>query len=236
MENEKVLVFIPVKNEEKTIKKILDEIFQKNKTWAVLVVDDSSDDNTLNEVKKTNAKLIPLIINTKGNSTVLTAFMFAAKKEYDYLLKIDGDGQQEVDSLNEMLLALKNGRSDIVIGSRYIKKMEETDSFLRVMGRVFSSALINFKIRKRYNITDCTSGLRGWNSKAIRILNENYQKNNIRHETVYLQYEIILAARSGLKITEIPAFYNKRKYGKSKSFSSFNMLFYPIRLMLLLLI
>jgi len=232
---EKVLVFIPVKNEEKTIKKIIDDIFRIYPTWDVLVVDDNSDDLTINEVSKTNAMIIPLILNTRAHSSVLSAFMVAYKRSYDYLLKIDGDGQQDVSVLNDLVVALKEHSADIVIGSRYVKKMKETDSFLRVVGRVFSSALVNFKIRGKNNITDCTSGIRGWNGKAIKLLNEIYFENSIKHLTVYLQYEIILGSRLGLKIVEVPAFYNKRKFGKSKSFSGTNMFTYPFRLMLLLI-
>ena len=235
MSDEKVLVFIPVKNEEKTIKKIIEDILQKNPSWDVLVVDDNSNDGTISEVKKTKAMLVTLILATRGHSSVLAAFLLAARKKYNYLLKIDGDDQQEIDVLNDLVSALKQSHADIAIGSRYVKKMEETDSFLRVVGRVFSSALVNFKIRGKNNISDCTSGIRGCNAKAIKLLNEIYSKNSIKHETVYLQHEIILASRLGLKIVEVPAFFNKRKFGKSKSFSSANMFTYPFRLMLLLI-
>lgn len=231
MKEEKVLVFIPVKNEEKTIKKIIDEIASMYPTWDILVVDDVSDDNTVEEVKKTKAKLLPMLLNTKGVGTVLTAFRTASIGHYDYLVKIDGDGQQEVSLLKLLIQELKKPGVDIAIGSRYIKVQEETDSFVKVIGRVGSSALINFKIRGKNRITDCTTGVRAWNKKSIEILNQIYFDQVLAHDSVFWVREAVIASRNNLKIAEIPAFYHKREHGKSKSFSLTNMWTFPFRLL-----
>ena len=234
MDEKRILVYIPVKNEEMTIKKVIDEISTAHPSWDILVVDDCSDDNSIFEVKKTKATIAPLIINTKGVGTILTAFMIAKKNNYDFMVKIDGDGQQEVGVLEPLIKSMYEKNTDIVIGSRYVKKQKETDSFLKVLGRVVSSSLINFKIRGKNNITDCTSGVRAWNSKSIGLLTDVYMQEPIAHDSMFWIREAIIASRLGLKINEIPAFYNKRMYGKSKSFSPINMLTFPLRLISLL--
>ncbi len=228
---ERVLVFIPVKNEEKTIKKIIEEISVTYPTWDIVVIDDVSDDNTCQEVQKTKARLIPMLLNTRAIGTILTAFLIAAKEKYDYLVKIDGDGQQEVSVLKLLLDAIKTNRADIAIGSRYVKRQQETDSFVKVIGRVTSSALINFKIRGKNKISDCTSGVRAWNANSIRILSNLYYEKPLAHDSVFWVREAIIASRNGLKIIEIPAFYHKREHGKSKSFSPVNMITFPLRLL-----
>lgn len=235
MVQDKVLVFIPVKNEENTIKKIIDEISDVYPNWDILVIDDESTDNTIREASRTKAKVIPLVMNTLGRSSVIASFMIAQAGKYDYLVKIDGDGQQEVSVLGLLIQALRDNQADIAIGSRYIKKMPETDSFIKVIGRVTSSALINFKARGKNKITDCTSGVKAWNAKSIRLLSTMYFKHGMNHGTVYLQREIIFATRNGLRITEVPAFYKKREHGKSKSFNLTNMIAYPFRLLFLLI-
>ncbi len=230
----KVLVYVPVMNEEKTVKAIVDEIYKKFPDWDVIVVDDVSEDNTIQEVQKTKARLIPLLINTKGSGGDLVAFMMASKEKFDYLLKIDGDGQQDVDTLGRLLDVLKKNKADIAVGSRYLKKQRETDSFIKVIGRTVTSSLINFKIRGKNRITDTTSGIRAWNSKSIQVLNEYYTQKDLVHDTMFWTRENIEASKFGLKIYEIPAFYKKREYGKSKSFSLRNMFFFPIRLLMIL--
>jgi len=232
---DKVLVFIPVKNEEKTIKKIINDIADVHPSWDILVIDDESTDDTIKEASKTKARVVSLVMNTLGRSSVITSFMIAYTGKYDYMVKIDGDGQQEVSVLWPLIQALKNNQADIVIGSRYVKKTPETDSFIKVIGRVTSSALINFKTRGKSKITDCTSGVKAWNAKSIRLLSSMYFNDGMCHGTVYLQREIIFAARNGLRIIEIPAFYKKREHGKSKSFNLINMLSYPFRFLFLLI-
>jgi len=226
---ERVLVYVPVLNEEKTIKSVVDEIYEKFPAWDVIVVDDDSEDNTVSEVLKTKARLIPLLINTKGNGGDIVSFMLADNEKYDYLLKIDGDGQQDVALLGELLETLRKNKGDIVVGSRYLKKQKETDSFIKVIGRVSTSALVNFKVRNKNRITDCTSGIRAWNSKSIKILNDYYTKNNLVHDSLFWVRECIVASRLGLKIVEIQAFYKQREFGESKSFSLKRMIIFPFR-------
>lgn len=229
--SDKILVFIPVKNEEMTIRGIVDEISITYPHWDIIVIDDGSNDNTREEVQKTRAKLVPLLLNTKGVGTVLTAFSIAVNGEYDYLVKIDGDGQQEVSLLKPLVDSIKTNHVDIAIGSRYVKKQQETDSFVKVIGRVTSSALINFKIRGKNKISDCTSGVRAWNVNSIKILSEIYYEKPLAHDSVFWVREAVIASRNGLKIIEIPAFYHKREHGKSKSFSPVNMITFPLRLL-----
>lgn len=235
MKTDRVLVFIPVLNEEKTIKKIIDEISLTYPNWDILVVDDGSTDATIKEAQKTKATVIPLLINSEGVGTVLTALMIASRSKYDYMVKIDGDGQQEVSVLKQLVQTLKENNVDIAVGSRYLKKTEETDSFIKVIGRVMSSGLINFKLRGKNKITDCTSGIRAWNSKSIMKLNEIYSRQNLGNGSVFWIREAFIASDNGLKIQEIPAFYFERKHGKSKSFSISNMWTFPFRLGLILI-
>jgi len=195
--------------------------------------------NTMNAskklAKKTKAKLVPFVINTKGSGSDLISFMIADHEKYDFLLKIDGDGQQEVDDLEKLYQVLKNGQGDIAVGSRYLKNQKETDSFIRVIGRVTTSALLNFKLRGKNKISDCTSGIRAWNHKSIKMLNEHYDKKDLVNDSMFWVREDLIATRMGLKIYEIPVFYNERKFGKSKSFSLINMIGFPFRFLILFL-
>lgn len=232
---DRVLVYVPVLNEEKTVKCVVDEVAQLYPKWDIIVVDDGSEDNTIKEAQKTKARIIPLLINTKGVGPDLTAFLVAKNEKYDFLVKIDGDGQQEPDLLKTLIEALKENDADIVVGSRYLRKQKETDSFVRTIGRVTSSSLINFKIRNKNCITDCTSGIRGWNKKSISILTDVYLEKDLAHDSVFWSREVIIGSKLGLKFCEVPAFYHPRKFGKSKSFSLKNMITFPLRLILVLM-
>ncbi len=79
--------------------------------------------------------------------------------------------------------------------------------------------MINFKVRGKNRITDCTTGIRAWNKKSIGILNNIYFQKPLAHYSVFWVREAIIASYKNLKISEIPAFYHKREFGESKSFS-----------------
>lgn len=236
MKKSRVLVYVPVKDEEKTVRSVVDEIAELYPKWDIIVVDDKSEDNTISETQKTKARLIPLVMNTKGVGPDLTAFLVAYNEGYDYLLKIDGDGQQEAKLLNEMYQKLKENYGDICVGSRYVKKQIETDSFIKIIGRVATSALVNFKIGKNNSVTDCTSGIRAWNKKSLSMLTPYYMKKSLAHDTVFWIREAIIGTKMGLKFCEVPAFYHPRKFGNSKSFSLKNMITFPIRFLMIMVL
>ena len=92
MNEEKILVIIPTLNEELIIRKVISEIkvFQN---IDILVIDGYSYDKTFNEVKKEQVNIIQ-IDNKFGISLAIeTGIMFASKNNYDFLVRVDEDGQ-----------------------------------------------------------------------------------------------------------------------------------------------
>ena len=49
---EKILIIIATYNEKKNIHLLLSRIFQENKNYSILIVDDNSTDGTLEEIEK----------------------------------------------------------------------------------------------------------------------------------------------------------------------------------------
>jgi len=96
--------------------------------------------------------------------------------------------------------------------------------------------LINFKLKGKNHITDVTSGLRGWNAQSIKIFQKIYSTRPLPNNSTFWIVEDIIATKKNLTIKEVPTFYSKRKYGKSKSFSPLNMAFFVFRLLHILII
>jgi len=51
---------------------------------------------------------------------VQTAFLYARDRGYDAVVRIDGDGQHEVEDIPKVLEPILAGRADAVIGSRFL--------------------------------------------------------------------------------------------------------------------
>lgn len=108
---QKVTVIIPVFNEEKTIGNVI-KLAQKSKlTDEVIVVDDKSEDHTVEEAIKNNAKVITSKILGKGCS--MKEGMDVARNEV--IVYLDGDiDNYEDDIVNYLAYPILNNECDFV--------------------------------------------------------------------------------------------------------------------------
>ena len=136
MSKPKLSIVIPTYNEKENIFKILERLRKalKNITHEIIFVDDNSPDGTSAVVKdcmKNSAK-IRLIhrIGRKGLAGAVIEGVFAANA--DIVAVMDCDLQHDETKLLDMIeMFSKNNSLDVVIGSRFTKKGEisETISF-----------------------------------------------------------------------------------------------------------
>ena len=80
-----------------------------------------------------------------------TGYRYALQNEYEIAIQIDGDGQHDTAYLKDVIVPIRNGQADIVIGSRFIDKQGFQSSGMRRMGIRFLSMLIR-----------CVCGARGY--------------------------------------------------------------------------
>ena len=169
----KALVIIPTYNEAENIKKVI-EASIRDKTFDVLVVDDSSPDGTssiVKEVIKSYPKKIFLEVRKNKDGlgrAYVHGFKWAIKKKYDYIFEMDADFSHNPSELITMLEYLKKG-SDMVIGSRYIKGINVVNWPL---GRILLSYLASVYVRviTSMPIKDPTAGFVGYKREVLEAI------------------------------------------------------------------
>jgi len=225
----KVLVMIPAYNEEQTVGRIVKSVMDLHPGFRVVVVDDGSDDGTVKNAAEAGAEVVSLPFHCGGSIAIQTGYLMAARHNFDYLVKIDADGQHKPEEVSKLLNPLLEGEADITVGSRYRTHENNNDhSTVKAGGRLFSSSLVS--LFRKMEITDVTSGMRAWNRKAINVLMDQYRERKIVEDSVFWVAETILASKLGLRMKEVAIDVLPRIYGKSKSFSTDKMLMYPVRL------
>lgn len=152
-----ISIVIPVYNENKIVVSVLDKIFVtiknlKSHEFEVIVVNDCSQDGTLEILKKYEG--IKLISNpyNLGYGASLKRGIKVAKFEWIFIT--DADGTYPVETLPKFLAYMQD--YDMVIGSRTTTK-NETPLLRRPAKKFlngFASWLVNFKI------PDLNSGMR----------------------------------------------------------------------------
>ena len=157
----KVLAIIPAYNEELNLKKVVEDI-KKNTEYDYVIINDCSNDNTLELCKKEKFNYLSLPVNYGLTSAVQLGFKYALKHNYDVAIQFDGDGQHDAKYLKKIVDEIKNG-NDVVIGSRFVDQKKPFSS------RMIGSRLLSFLIRitTGEKITDPTSGLRAYAKTVI---------------------------------------------------------------------
>jgi hypothetical protein len=225
----KVLVMIPAYNEEKTVGNVVESVRSLYPNFKVVVIDDGSQDETPKKAIEAGADVVSLPFHCGGSIAIQTGYLIAARNNFDYTVKIDADGQHKPEEVPKLLAPLLRGEADITVGSRYrMHQNNQDDSAVKTGGRFFSSTIVS--MLRKMEITDVTSGMRAWNQKAIKVLTTQYKEKKVVEDSVFWVAETILASKLGLRMKEVAIEVLPRLYGKSKSFSKFNMLMYPIRL------
>lgn len=232
MKKDKILFIIPAYNEEESILKTYNQIMnynKKNKTsYDAVVINDGSTDNTEKVLKDKNINHIKLINNLGIGGAVQTGYKYALENEYDFAIQFDGDGQHNVEYAKKLLEPLENKTADMVIGSRFIEKI---DTFKSSKARRCGIKLISFfiKLTTGKKIYDTTSGMRAVNSKLIRKFAENYP-------TEYPEpVSTTLILKEKYIIKEVPVKMNERENGVS-SIKAWKNIYYMINVILSILI
>ena len=115
-----LLVIIPAFNEQGAIRQVVKGVYARLPNADTLVIDDGSRDNTAYEAQAAGAFVVRHPFNLGIGGAVQTGLKFAQQHGYDYVIRIDGDGQHSVSHIQAMLTVLQNGQADMVIGSRFL--------------------------------------------------------------------------------------------------------------------
>jgi len=206
--NVELSIVLPCRNEEKAIGfciKQIQEVIDKNKLNAEIIVSDSSSDKSPEITKRLNAKLVKH--NKKGYGIAYLEGFKEAKGKY--IIIGDADGTYDFRNIPLILHYLKNKNYDMVIGNRFKGKMhKKAMPFLhRYVGNPILSSLIKLFFNTKIGDSHC--GLRGFTRKALSLM-------DLRTTGMEFASEMVMkAVKNDLRIKEIPINYHKR-IGKSK--------------------
>lgn len=206
MQNDfKISVVIPTKNEEGTIR----EIIEKCRPHAdeLLVVDGHSKDKTREIVEKMGARVV--LDNGRGKGDGLRTAI--KNVTGDIIVFIDADFSHDPNDIPRLIEPITKGEAHHVTGSRMLGGSDELhgdfEKFMKMVGSDIITLGINYRFGVR--LTDTQNGFRALLTKVAR---ELPLKENI---TTIEQEMIIKTLRKGYKMTEVPTHEYARKSGKS---------------------
>ena len=187
----KSIAIIPAYNEEVAISAII-KMSLKFVDY-VLVVDDGSTDRTSQIAKDAGARVIKHYNNLGKGVSLKDAF--AEVRGYDIVVTIDGDGQHNPNEMPELMRPIREGRADLVNGSRYLKGSDDAPAYRRAGLKVLDIAT---NITSGTHVTDSQSGFRAFSGKTIPCF-------RFRDTGFGIESEMLAdAAENNLRILEVP--------------------------------
>ncbi|MDR1877868.1 MAG: polyprenol monophosphomannose synthase [Flavobacteriaceae bacterium] len=215
--SDKKLVIIPTYNEKENIKDIILCVLNLEKSFDVLVVDDSSPDGTGNLVKELKG-LYPNRVfleereekNGLGRAYI-HGFKWALTHEYDYIFEMDADFSHNPTDLIRLYEACKNG-ADMSIGSRYSQGVNVVNwPMNRVLLSFFASKYVRFITG--LPVHDSTAGFVCFTRKVL----ETIPLDKVKLVGYGFQIEMKFRAYCrNFKIVEVPIIFTDRTRGESK--------------------
>ena len=202
-----ISVVIPVYNEVKSIKNVIDRI-PNHQRYEIILVDDGSTDKSFEKVKVIKNRYIK-VVKHKSNkgygAAILTGIKYATG---DIIVTMDSDGQHNPEEIQKLIKPIINKQADIVIGSRYLGQCNYKIPLHTRVGEYFIDFFLWHLFGK--NVKNNQSGFRAFNKRSLEVFNDLiYNKFGLCTEILFK------AALNNLKIKEIPITVDPRKYGMS---------------------
>jgi dolichol-phosphate mannosyltransferase len=212
------LVIIPTYNEKENIEAIIKTVFEQDKKFHILVVDDNSPDGTAAIVDDLILRYSDRLFIEKreGKNGLGTAyihgFKWAIEKKYDYIIEMDADFSHNPADLVRLYNACESEGADVSIGSRYSKGVNVVNwPMKRVLLSYFASKYVRFITR--IPVHDTTAGFVCYKRRVLETIN----LNNIRFIGYAFQIEMKFKAwKHNFNIKEVSVIFTDRTEGTSK--------------------
>jgi len=217
------MILIPAFNETGAISDVIREVRQVMPKTPILVVDDASKDATYDRAKAAGADVLRLPHHLGLGGCVQAGYRLAYELGYDYVIRVDGDGQHDPRDIPTVLEALERGDCEMVIGSRFVDDQGTHTSWLRAAGIVFFRAVLRPILGKP--VRDPTSGYVGVNRTALELFSATFPLEYPEIEA------LVVLQRKRFRFTEVPCRFRPRRTGRS-TITAVKSLYYIIYVLL----
>jgi glycosyltransferase involved in cell wall biosynthesis len=202
-----LLILIPAFNEVAAIAAVVREVRSVMHDVPILVVDDASLDGTDEEARSAGAHVLRLPYHLGLGGGVQAGYKLAYELGYDYVIRVDGDGQHDPKYIPDLLRTLRETGCHMVIGSRFQNGNGDYTNSIRAIGIWFFRLVLRPILGKP--VRDPTSGFVGVNRQALRVFSGSFPLEYPEIEA------LVVLQRKRFRFQEVPCRMRPRKTGRS---------------------
>jgi glycosyltransferase involved in cell wall biosynthesis len=219
----KTLILIPAFNEAGAIGSVVHEVRNLHPDFMVLVVDDCSSDSTLDLARVAGARVLALPHHLGLGGCVQAGYQLAYDLGFDFVIRIDGDGQHDPRDISAILETLQTTGCEMVIGSRFLESAGQRTTPVRSLGIRFFRAVLRPILGRP--VHDPTSGFVGVNRRALAVFRRSFPLEYPEIEA------LVVLQRRAFRFEEVPCRMRPRLAGKS-SITALKSVYYVIHVLL----
>lgn len=215
--NRKIIVVMPAYNAEKTLEYVYKQI-PKNLIDKILLIDDGSNDKTVKLAKKLGIETIVHVKNIGYGGNQKTCYEHALQQGATHIIMLHPDGQYDGKDLTFFVKAIKEGESDLILGSRFLEKRHQTP-FYKSISIQFITFLFNLVLKTK--LTEANTGYRAFTKEFLETVPFKENGNGyifdpqIIIQAVYFHFNIkeVPVTKDYFKEASSPNFYQSIKHG-----------------------
>jgi glycosyltransferase involved in cell wall biosynthesis len=219
----KLLIIIPALNEELSIGPLVQEIRSLLPEVRIVVVDDASRDQTAAVARMAGAEVLELPHHLGLGGGVQAGYRLAYELGYDYVVRLDGDGQHDPRDIPAIYRKLVDSGCQMVIGSRFVNGPVRHPHFLRATVIRFFRVVLRPILGQP--VYDPTSGFVGVNRQALQVFSKSFPLDYPEIET------LVVLQRKAFRFAEVPCRMRPRTAGRS-TITPWRSIFYIVHVLL----
>lgn len=204
---QQLLILIPAFNEVGAIAGVIHEVRNIMPGIPILVVDDASTDGTNQTARAAGADVLRLPYHLGLGGGVQAGYKLAYELGYEYVIRVDGDGQHDPKYIPALLKTLRDTGCHMVIGSRFQNGNGDYTSSVRAIGIWFFRLVLRPILGK--TVHDPTSGFVGVNRQALGVFTGSFPLEYPEIEA------LVVLQRKRFQFQEVPCRMRPRKTGRS---------------------
>lgn len=195
----KILIYLPTYNTSKTLSDTISKI-SSDIECEYVVVDNGSDDNTVEVAKNLGLRVIRHHYNRGYGESQKTAYIYSFGNKADVVVMLHSDNQYDPSLLSQILSPIINDEADVVLGSRILggSALQGGMPIYKYISNRFLTMLENLALGT--NLSEFHTGYRAYKTDVLERIPFLFNSNSWLFDSEII-FQIV---QEGCRIKEIP--------------------------------